>query len=72
MKTLVCRCEDVTLHELEACMENAQTSANALKFFKWGFEQGDQLALGLDYVPLPENAVKAIETSWKNIQGSGM
>ena len=47
-------------------------TADALKFFKWGFEKGDQLALGLDYVPLPDNAVKSIETSWKGIQGSGM
>ena len=47
-------------------------TADTLKFFKWGFETGDQLALGLDYVPLPENAVKAIEASWKGIQGSGM
>ena len=47
-------------------------AAEALKFFKWGFEKGDQLALGLDYVPLPDNAVKAIEASWKGIQGSGM
>ncbi|MFL6691097.1 MAG: phosphate ABC transporter substrate-binding protein PstS [Alphaproteobacteria bacterium] len=47
-------------------------SANTLKFFKWAYEKGDQMALGLYYVPLPENAVKAIETSWKQIQGSGM
>jgi phosphate transport system substrate-binding protein len=47
-------------------------TAEALKFFKWGFEKGDQLALGLDYIPLPPNAVSAIETSWKGIQGSGM
>ncbi|HKY17626.1 MAG TPA: hypothetical protein VJL82_01740, partial [Rhizomicrobium sp.] len=47
-------------------------TANALKFFSWGFEQGDQLALGLDYVPLPDVAVKAIQASWKGIQGSGM
>ena len=47
-------------------------TAEALKFFKWSFEKGDQEALSLDYVPLPDNAVKAIETSWKGIQGSGM
>ncbi len=47
-------------------------SAAALKFFKWGMEKGDQLALGLDYVPLPQNAVSAIEASWKGIVGSGM
>ena len=49
-----------------------KATAEALKFFKWGFEKGDKLATSLDYVPLPDNAVKAIETSWKGIQGSGM
>ena len=43
----------------------------ALKFFQWGFEKGDALATSLDYVPLPDNAVKSIEASWKGIQGSG-
>jgi len=48
-----------------------KATQDTLKFFQWSLEKGDQLALGLDYVPLPENAVKAIETSWKGIQGSG-
>jgi phosphate transport system substrate-binding protein len=51
---------------------DAKASQDALKFFQWGFEKGDKLALTLDYVPLPENAVKAIESSWKGIAGSGM
>jgi len=50
---------------------DAAATQNALKFFQWGFEKGDQAALSLDYVPLPDNAVKAIEASWKGIQGSG-
>jgi phosphate transport system substrate-binding protein len=49
-----------------------KATQEALKFFQWGLEKGDQLALGLDYVPLPDNAVKSIEASWKGIQGSGM
>jgi phosphate transport system substrate-binding protein len=49
-----------------------KATQDALKFFQWGFEKGDQLAISLDYVPLPDNAVKAIEASWKGIQGSGM
>ena len=51
---------------------NPAETAEALRFFKWGMEKGDSLALSLDYVPLPDNAVKAIEASWKGIQGSGM
>jgi phosphate transport system substrate-binding protein len=42
-------------------------TGEVLKFFKWGYEKGDQLALGLDYVPLPDGAVKAIEASWSAI-----
>jgi phosphate transport system substrate-binding protein len=49
-----------------------KATQDTLKFFQWSFEKGDQLALGLDYVPLPEVAVKSIEASWKGIQGSGM
>ncbi|HUE64491.1 MAG TPA: phosphate ABC transporter substrate-binding protein PstS [Rhizomicrobium sp.] len=52
---------------------DAKATQDALKFFQWGLEKGDQLAVSLDYVPLPDNAVKAIEAGWKtNIQGSGM
>ncbi len=51
---------------------DAAQTADVLKFFKWSYEKGDQLALGLDYVPLPDVAVKAIEASWHQIQGSGM
>jgi phosphate transport system substrate-binding protein len=47
-------------------------TASALKFFKWAYENGDAQATSLDYVALPPNAVKAIEASWKSIQGSGM
>jgi len=47
-------------------------TADALKFFKWAYANGDNMALSLDYVPLPQNAVQAIEASWKQIQGSGM
>ena len=49
-----------------------KATQDTLKFFQWSLEKGDQLALGLDYVPLPENAMKSIEASWKGIQGSGM
>ncbi len=49
-----------------------KSSAEVLKFFKWAFASGDGMALGLGYVPLPDNAARVIEASWKQIQGSGM
>ena len=47
-------------------------SAEVLKFFKWAYANGGDAAKSLVYVPLPAVAVQAIETSWKQIQGSGM
>jgi phosphate transport system substrate-binding protein len=50
---------------------SAAATTEALKFFKWAFAKGGSLAIGLDYVPLPDNAVQAVETSWKQIRVSG-
>ena len=47
-------------------------SADTLKFFKWAYANGGDMAKSLVYVPLPGNAVQAIQASWKQIQGSGM
>lgn len=47
-------------------------SATVLKFFKWAYANGDNAARSLDYVPLPDIAVRAIEASWRQIQRSGM
>lgn len=42
-------------------------TGNVLKFFGWAYAHGDDAALKLDYVPLPQNAVQAIQASWKEI-----
>jgi phosphate transport system substrate-binding protein len=42
-------------------------TGDVLKFFKWAYASGGASALSLDYVPLPENAVKVIEASWSEI-----
>jgi phosphate transport system substrate-binding protein len=53
--------------------EKPQQVSEVLKFFNWAYENGDKLALDLDYVPLPDNVVKLIQTAWStNIKdGSG-
>jgi len=51
---------------------DAAATADTLKFFKWAYQSGKDAALSLDYVPLPDVAVQAIEASWKSVQGSGM
>jgi phosphate transport system substrate-binding protein len=47
----------------------AKATEDALKFFKWAYANGDQMAQSLDYIPLPDSLVNAIQTSWKQIQG---
>lgn len=48
--------------------EKPEQSAEVLKFFKWALNDGQQLALDLDYVPLPPPTVKLIETAWGDIK----
>lgn len=44
--------------------KDAAGSASALKFFKWALENGQAEAKALDYVALPSNLIKQIETYW--------
>ena len=39
-------------------------SAEAIKFFKWSFENGGKMAEELDYIPMPDNVVKLIQKTW--------
>ena len=48
--------------------EKPARSLEALKFFQWALNKGQNLALELDYVPLPATVVKQIEASWKDIR----
>jgi phosphate transport system substrate-binding protein len=44
-------------------------SKDVLKFFTWAFKDGKQLALDLDYVPLPDALTKAIaDKVWSQIK----
>jgi len=37
-----------------------------LKFFDWAYQEGDKLALSMDYIPMPDAVVKLVQTEWKN------
>jgi phosphate transport system substrate-binding protein len=39
-----------------------------LKFFSWAYANGDQMADALDYVPMPDDVIPAIEKSWADIK----
>jgi phosphate transport system substrate-binding protein len=53
----------ILMHKSQA---NADKAKEVLKFFDWAYRDGDQLALGLDYIPMPDAVVKLVETEWKN------
>jgi phosphate transport system substrate-binding protein len=42
----------------------AEKNAEILKFLSWCLHDGQDDAKKLDYVPLPDNVVKQIESSW--------
>ncbi len=41
----------------------------ALKFFQWAYQNGDELAAGLDYVPFPKDVKDKVMASWKDVEG---
>lgn len=37
-----------------------------LQFFNWAYHHGQSVALQLDYIPLPDSAVKLVQNAWTN------
>ena len=59
----------ILMHKSQA---NPAQALEVLKFFAWTYTHGDEMALELDYIPMPDNIVELIEDSWKaNIKGKG-
>jgi phosphate transport system substrate-binding protein len=53
----------ILIHKQQEKPENGR---EVLRFFDWSFRNGDRMALELDYVPMPEEVVKLIQTRWKS------
>ena len=53
----------ILMHKNQA---NADKAKEVLKFFDWAYQNGDKLALGMDYIPMPDAVVKLVQTEWKN------
>jgi phosphate transport system substrate-binding protein len=53
----------ILMHKSQANVEKAK---EVLKFFDWAYQDGDKLALDLDYIPMPDAVVKLVQTEWKN------
>ena len=52
----------ILFHKTQA---NADKAKEVLKFFDWAYANGDQLALSLDYIPMPDAVVELIHADWK-------
>lgn len=57
----------ILVHKTQDKPENAK---KVLEFFKWAYTDGDTMAKDLDYVPMPDNVVKLVEDSWKQVVDS--
>ena len=44
--------------------QDPAAATEALKFFAWAYKKGDKMAEELDYVPMPDQVVTAIQKMW--------
>lgn len=49
--------------------ERVAATLGAMKLFDWAYRQGGEIARGLGYVPLPEEAQASIRKSWDAVRG---
>ncbi|MDH4229827.1 MAG: phosphate ABC transporter substrate-binding protein PstS [Nitrospirota bacterium] len=50
--------------------KNPAQGTQVLNFFDWAYKNGDDAAVALDYVPLPDSVVKLIHSAWGDIKGA--
>jgi phosphate transport system substrate-binding protein len=53
----------ILMHKNQA---NADKAKEVLKFFDWAYENGDKMALEMDYIPMPDAVVKLVQAEWKS------
>lgn len=52
----------ILMHKNQAKPDSAK---DVVKFFDWAYEKGDNVALDMDYIPMPDNVVKLVRQAWK-------
>ncbi|MBI3069550.1 MAG: phosphate ABC transporter substrate-binding protein PstS [Betaproteobacteria bacterium] len=53
----------ILMYKVQADPERARA---ILQFFDWAYREGDQMALSLDYIPMPDSVVKLIHDEWRS------
>ncbi len=63
----------ILMHKVQ---DKPAQGTEVVKFFAWAYDKGDNLALELDYVPMPDAVVKLVEKQWhanlKDASGKGI
>ena len=52
---------------MHAKQDNADNAAKILKFFDWGYTNGNAISTELEYIPLPAEVVTLVKAEWKKI-----
>ncbi len=50
--------------------DKPEVAKTVLSFLDWSYKNGQDMAKGLDYVPIPDNVVALVEKSWGEIKGA--
>ncbi len=53
---------------LQKSQDKPANATATLKFFTWAYANGDKMADDLDYVPMPDSVVGAIEKAWGEVK----
>lgn len=53
----------ILMHKMQA---NPEKAKEVLRFFDWAYQNGDQMALELDYIPMPDDVVRLVQSAWKS------
>ncbi len=53
----------ILMHKDQASLEKART---ILDFFEWSYSKGNDQAISLDYIPMPDSVVSMVNDVWNN------
>lgn len=57
----------ILMHKVQ---DNPAIAKEVIKYFNFAYSEGDKMAASLDYIPMPDSAVKLIQNHWKaNLKG---
>jgi phosphate transport system substrate-binding protein len=49
--------------------DDPAAAGEALKFFDWAYATGDQDAMAIDYIPMPDAVVEKVKQEWSKVKG---